>query len=218
MAREVADSANVDFFVVHGASDAPTVDVIARDVATLVDDAAYGDMTGYLSVPPASYTLDITPGNDNNTVVASFTADLNSLGGQSVTVLASGFLSPGNDQNGDPFSLIAVLANGDVVSLSPVTTLGQFGDVMPTKFDLKQNYPNPFNPETKIEFSIPANQKVALKVFDISGREVAELLNDNLVAGVYSVSFDAVNLSSGVYFYRLQTDNFVETRRMTLLK
>ncbi|MCB0284094.1 MAG: T9SS type A sorting domain-containing protein, partial [Calditrichaeota bacterium] len=218
MAREIADSTNVDFFVVHGASDAPTVDVIARDVATLVDDAAYGDMTGYISVPPASYTLDITPGNDNNTIVASFNADLSGLAGQSATVLASGFLSPGNDQNGQSFGLIAVLASGDVVSLNPVTGLEQFGEAIPVKFDLKQNYPNPFNPETQIEFSIPANQKVALKVYDISGREVAELLNESLAAGAYSVPFNATNLSSGIYFYRLQTDNFVETKRMTLLK
>ncbi|MFZ0390644.1 MAG: DUF4397 domain-containing protein, partial [Calditrichia bacterium] len=79
--RETGTGSDVDFVVFHGASDAPAVDVIARGVATLVDDAAYGDFTGYISVPPASYTLDVTPANDNNTVVASFQADLSGLGG-----------------------------------------------------------------------------------------------------------------------------------------
>jgi hypothetical protein len=80
MARETGTSNDVDFFVVHGSSDAPTVDVLARRVATLVDNAAYGDITDYITVPPASYILDVTPGNDNSTIVASFGADLSGLG------------------------------------------------------------------------------------------------------------------------------------------
>ena len=81
------NTGEVDLKVLHGASDAPAVDVIARGVATLVDDAAYGDMTPYFAVPAGSYTLDITPAMDNNTVVASFTADLSGLaGGAAVAV------------------------------------------------------------------------------------------------------------------------------------
>ena len=113
--------ANVDFIVEHGASDAPTVDVLARNVANLVDDAGYGDITGYISVPPSSYILDVTPGNDNSTIVASYIADLSSLAGGSAVVFASGFLSPATNQNGEGFGLYAALANGTVVAFPSIS-------------------------------------------------------------------------------------------------
>ncbi len=122
-AREAGmDPGMVDFFALHGATDAPTVDVIARDVATLVDDAAYGDITGYLSVPAADYVLDVTPGSDNDTVVASFSAPLSGLGGGAAVVFASGFLVPENNQSGAPFGLFAALADGTVIELPALTT------------------------------------------------------------------------------------------------
>ncbi|MCB0284762.1 MAG: DUF4397 domain-containing protein, partial [Calditrichaeota bacterium] len=123
MGREAGSTNDqVDFFVVHGATDAPTVDIIARNVATLVDDAAYGDVTGYLTVPAASYMLDVTPGGDNSSIVATFKADLSGLAGGAAAVFASGFLSPDNDQNGEAFGIYAALPNGDVVAFDPVTT------------------------------------------------------------------------------------------------
>jgi hypothetical protein len=105
----------------HQPTDAPTVDVIARGVATLVEDAAYGDITSYISVPPAEYLLDITPGNDNTTIVASYSADLSGLGGGSAVVFASGFLTPSNDQNGPAFGLYAALADGMVVPFPQIS-------------------------------------------------------------------------------------------------
>lgn len=96
------------------------------------------------------------------------------------------------------------------------------GDVnigVPVKFELSQNYPNPFNPTTKINFSLPKDSKVSLKIFDITGREVARLLNNEFKqADYYTIDFNAFNLSSGVYFYKLQADNFIETKKMLLLK
>ena len=88
MGREEAISGNVEFFVLHGASDAPAVDVIARDVATLVDNAAYTAITDYIEVPAASYILDVIPAEANETIVASFTADLGGLAGGSAVVFA----------------------------------------------------------------------------------------------------------------------------------
>ena len=115
MAQEESTSDNVEFFVLHGATDAPAVDVIARDVATLVDNAAYTDITDYIPVPAASYILDITPAEDNATIVTTLEADLSGLGGGSAVVFASGFLTPSANQDGAAFGIFAALANGTVV-------------------------------------------------------------------------------------------------------
>ncbi len=92
----------------------------------------------------------------------------------------------------------------------------------PAKFDLSQNYPNPFNPSTKINYDIPVDSKVSIKLFDISGREVATLVNEIKTAGYYTVNFNGVNLASGMYFYRIVAEgkgsNFTETKKMTLIK
>jgi YVTN family beta-propeller protein len=85
-------------------------------------------------------------------------------------------------------------------------------------YELKQNYPNPFNPSTTIRFSIPKNDFVSLKVFNVNGREVENLINENKIAGSYEINFNASNLSSGVYFYRLNTSSFSSIMKMTLVK
>lgn len=91
----------------------------------------------------------------------------------------------------------------------------------PQMFKLANNYPNPFNPSTKIKFDIPAsinNSNVKLSVFDMSGKEVSTLVNGQLNPGSYEFEFSAKNLSSGIYFYRLSTDYFVDTKKMILIK
>jgi len=92
------------------------------------------------------------------------------------------------------------------------------GDQLPEKFSLHQNYPNPFNPVTNIKFSIPKSGNVSLKVYDILGREVAELVDEFKPQGNYLVDFNASFLSSGVYFYRLETSEFTEVKKMVLVK
>lgn len=89
---------------------------------------------------------------------------------------------------------------------------------VPEGFRLEQNYPNPFNPTTNIEFAINEPGQVSLKVYDLTGREVASLVNSRMSAGEHTVTFDASNLSSGVYVYILQTNNVRLTNRMTLIK
>ncbi|MDX1700216.1 MAG: T9SS type A sorting domain-containing protein, partial [Melioribacteraceae bacterium] len=86
------------------------------------------------------------------------------------------------------------------------------------KHILYQNYPNPFNPSTTIKYSIPNQSNVTLKVFDLLGSEVATLVNKEQSQGNYEVGFDGSELTSGIYFYRLQSGNFVETKKMILLK
>jgi hypothetical protein len=91
---------------------------------------------------------------------------------------------------------------------------------IPTEFSLSQNYPNPFNPSTNIQYSISSRQFVTLKVFDVLGKEVATLVNEDREVGNYNVEFtmNNVQLSSGIYFYQLKADTFVETKKMILLK
>lgn len=101
---------------------------------------------------------------------------------------------------------------------SNVTNVNHNGNSIADKFELKQNYPNPFNPTTNISFNIPKSSFVNLRVFDIMGREVQKLVSQNMNTGNYSVQFDGKNLSSGVYFYKLETDNFSEVKKMSLIK
>jgi hypothetical protein len=88
----------------------------------------------------------------------------------------------------------------------------------PASFTLMQNYPNPFNPSAKVSFVIGHSSFVSLKVFDVLGREVAALANEQLVPGTHERTFDASGLSSGVYLYRLTAGAFTSTKRMLLLK
>jgi len=217
-ARESANSGNVDFFVVHGSTDAPTVDVIARGVATLVDNAAYGDITSYITVPAGNYTLDLTLA-DGTTLVQSYWADLRTLGGGSAVVFASGFLNPSANQNGEAFGLFFALGDGTVGQFPEgVASVENIPGVTPSNYLLAQNFPNPFNPSTTINFTIPNSDFVTLKVYNILGSEVATLVNENLSAGSYKFNFDAQNLASGVYLYELNAGNFREIKKMNLLK
>ena len=89
---------------------------------------------------------------------------------------------------------------------------------LPTEFKLNQNYPNPFNPSTNIKYSVPENNFVSVKVYDVLGEEVASIINEEKSAGSYEVNFDASNLSSGIYFYTMRSGSFLETKKMVLMK
>ncbi len=89
---------------------------------------------------------------------------------------------------------------------------------LPNNFSLKQNYPNPFNPSTNISFSIPKEGFTRLKIYNIAGEEVSTLINQQLFAGEYNITFNSTGLPSGIYFYRLTTKEYSETKKMILLK
>ena len=89
---------------------------------------------------------------------------------------------------------------------------------IPVEFKLEQNYPNPFNPSTKIQYSLPHSSNVVIKVFDILGNEIETLVNEEKQTGTYDITWYAENLPSGIYFYQLKADNYVETKKMILLR
>ena len=130
------------------------------------------------------------------------------------------------------FNLTAGGSTGsDDIFIAKYLPYGVFTDIdeidnnIPIAFELNQNYPNPFNPSTKIRYTIPSvistegrNLNVQLKIYDVLGNEVATLVDENKPAGSYEVNYDAVGLTSGIYFYKLQAGSFVQTKKMLLLK
>jgi photosystem II stability/assembly factor-like uncharacterized protein len=102
--------------------------------------------------------------------------------------------------------------------LSEVTAIDEVSNQLPATFSLSQNYPNPFNPSTTIKFSISQAGLVTLKVYDILGRQVATLVNEEKPAGSYEVEFNPARLSSGIYFYSIRSGNFSETKKMIFMK
>lgn len=116
------------------------------------------------------------------------------------------------------FMLYAVGATGAVSKYGPTTDITPINTTAPSEYKLAQNYPNPFNPTTKINFSIPQAGFTTLKVYDVLGKEVATLVSNQLAAGTYAYEFNATNLTSGVYFYSIQSNGFTETKRMMLIK
>jgi len=116
-------------------------------------------------------------------------------------------IEPDKDGNGIPDPTIFITGVNDSKAAK-----------IPTEFSLKQNYPNPFNPSTVIEYDLPVSGKVELKVFDILGKEITTLVNGFKPAGSYSIRFNASNLPSGVYFYRMKTTNNIMIKKMMLVK
>jgi len=100
----------------------------------------------------------------------------------------------------------------------PATSVSSPQFVIPTSVALDQNYPNPFNPRTTIRFQLPSPEFVSLRIFDVLGREITILVNEERAAGAFEAGWDASGLPSGVYFYRLQVGNFIETKRMMLAR
>jgi hypothetical protein len=112
----------------------------------------------------------------------------------------------------------AAKVNCPVVLNESSSAVEQFGNSLPSDYKLDQNFPNPFNPSTTIRFSIPHSQFVSLKVYNSIGEQIAEVVNQELPTGNYSVEWNAENVSSGIYFYTLNIDAFSETKKMILLK
>jgi PKD repeat protein/glucose/arabinose dehydrogenase len=135
--------------------------------------------------------------------------------GNSNTPIQYSYRDNSVEQTGKYFYRLKMIDLDGQYEYSPVTevSLGS-----PITYSLGQNYPNPFNPQTTIEFSLPKDEFLSIKVFDILGSEVITLLNEKKKAGNYKINFDAGILSSGVYFYRMNAGKYTETKKFTILK
>ena len=208
-AREAGTTGEVNLKAVHGSTDAPTVDIIARNVATLVNDATYGDITAYIPVPASNYIIDITPGSNNSTIVASFTADLTALAGQNATVLASGFLDPSMNQNGEAFTLIAVLADGTVVELGNITGIDQ--DLF--NGEVKAFY-NASSEAFMINITSDKSTIANISLLNIIGKLLNIKENNPIVKGNNKFSIPAEGLAKGVYLIRIENEGNLVTKKL----
>jgi hypothetical protein len=123
------------------------------------------------------------------------------------------------------WQLVGCVINGIVYGDTTfITGIQKISAEIPTVYNLYQNYPNPFNPVMKIKFDVPlesrlrGNNNVTLKIYDVLGKEITTLVNEKLSSGMYEVEWDGTNYPSGVYFYKLITDNYSETKKMVLIK
>jgi len=116
------------------------------------------------------------------------------------------------------YNLWAIRSNGGISKFTSSVGINPISTEIPSSYSLSQNYPNPFNPTTKIKFDVARLGDVKIVVYDVMGREVQSLVNESLKPGTYEASFDGSQLTSGVYFYKMVTEGFTETKRMILLK
>ena len=197
MRESATNSSNTEFRVLHGATDAPTVDVVVAGGGVLVDDAAYTDITGYIGVPAANYTLNVTPGNNNAVIVASYVAPLSGLAGGSATVFASGFLAPAANQNGASFGLFAALANGQVVPFQVVTGIQETGADF-----IRSVYPNPASDVVMVRLEKDKSFD-AINITDLSGK----IVSTPAIVGMGEVqNIDVSNLAAGMYQINIYSD------------
>lgn len=186
----------VDFIAFHGATDAPAVDITANGSVPLAADLVYGSATDYLSVPAGSYTINFAPAGGQP--IANFTADLTSLAGNALFVVASGFLTPETNQNGSAFGLWAATANGGALVELPATTTSVDEELVRTP--VATVAPNPASDDASVSFELPVPADVTLTITNATGTVVRSVYVGNLSAGAQRSSFRVDDLASGMYY------------------
>ncbi len=203
---------NTDVLVYHGCTDAPIVDVYESSVlnTTAVDNISYGDFAGYLNLPTNDYMLQVRS-EDNATVLATYQANLAELGlqGAAITVLASGFLVPGDNSNGPAFGLWAALtAGGPLVELPlvPTTIVEPLVDL----FRLNV-WPNPATESVSVAMNATINTRTAIRITDLSGRVVLERSNMPLPSGQNYLNIPVNGFATGSYQLTVVSGNATRT-------
>ncbi len=203
--RTCNDCHNTD--IVQGYNNTGEIPVVQWDTA----ESKLVNTKGVIPVPPdwkTSLKLDFV----------TFTGDVHDAIDKPVDPAKWEFLKSGADDAHMLFGTPMTAEQMQKLSLNVTSVESDYG-LMPDNFELGQNFPNPFNPGATIEFKLPQQEKVNLKVYDILGREVITLINGEVLkAGVHKIGFDLGSQPSGIYIYRFKSQNFSQTKKMTLLK
>ncbi len=162
---------------------------------------------GIVPIPPdyqTSFKMDFITYNGNTNDPLGPSKNWSKIGKDLPDLIQMKYASPLNEDQ--------------INALETIVDVKKDDNTIPAKFSLEQNYPNPFNPTTVIKYSIPKTTKVELNIYDLLGNKLETLINKEQSAGVYRYQFDAGKLASGVYFYRLKAGEFVQTRKLVLMK
>ncbi len=200
--------ATADIALFHGAPGAPEVDVKLASGPVIFDNIEFGEYSDYASVPPGSYVIQVTPSTDNNTVVASYTADLSSLGGQAATVFASGFLSGGTPG----FEVWVALTNGVTFPLPQFVSTNE----LDSKLTALAVTPNPASEEAYIRLTLNDSEALRYRLHDVAGRVVMEGDLGLLGAGDTAQRIDVGSLNAGLYQLEIVSDAGVRTLKFAV--
>ncbi|MEM1322767.1 MAG: DUF4397 domain-containing protein [Bacteroidota bacterium] len=220
MGEEQADSdENVGILFFHGSPDAPTVDVVTGGTP-IIDDVSFGEFQGYLNIPANNvYELDVTPGNDNATVVASYAADLSFWAGRTAVIFASGFLG-GNTPGFEPWVALSTGGTFPLPQLQNLTggSSNQFSVNTNTSEVAAQVFPNPASQNLEINMTLEVETPVRVTVFNQLGASVIDRTLGNQYSGNFTTSLDVSNLQNGTYYLSIGTNNEVLTQPFVVLK
>ena len=213
---------NVTIKLMHGVTDAPTVDIYANG-SLIFENISYGKYSDYINVETNNYTIDVKAHGDDNTV-ASFDAPFNSYGGRSGIVVASGFLA--QSEQDSTFALIFATPDGETLQLVPFKTNLSIQDeksIIASDIYSISNYPNPFNPVTSINYSLAKGSNINIVIYDILGNVVKEVYSGFQTPGKKSINWNATNfkgetVSTGIYFYVIKSNRFRVVKSMMYLK
>ena len=217
MGREEATmTGNTDLLVFHGSTDAPTVDIVETGIGagTIIDDLMYGDYAGYLELPTDNYQLTIKDESGSATV-ATYEAPLASLmlDNAALTVVASGFLNPQNNENGSSFGLwVALASGGELIELPMVTSTNE-------NYLEKESvtaYPNPASDYVNIDFSLAYDADVVIDIYDITGSLAKTIDVGRISKSMASKSLNVTDLTTGLYFIRIEAGNDVVTKKVQI--
>jgi len=210
-AREAAtNSSNVDVALFHGSPDAPEVDVTLPGGPVLFDNVSFGEYADYFSAPAASYTIYVTPGNDNNTVVAAYIADLSAIAGQAVTVFATGFLGG----QSPAFGVWAALPNGVTF---PLATTVSTRNITASEIGLVLQ-PNPATQQVQIHLNLVRSSDVNYRFLNQDGRVVMTGSLGTVAAGEFNQQIAINQLPAGLYSMQLITGEGFVTAKLVVNK
>ena len=218
MGQEMAaSSGNTDLLVYHGSTDAPTVDIYEKDAGELVDNLMYGDFAGYLALPTQDYTIEVR--NEAGTgIVASYQAPLSTLSLQdsAIVVLASGFLDPVNNSNGESFGLyVSLPGGGELLALPIYTNIEERFNAGTKQLNA---YPVPAADLLTVEYRIENPGESIIEVFDVTGNRIEMILPGKQPAGKHAIEIGLNNYKEGVYFIRLRTEKSTSMVKVSVAK